>query len=46
MFLTCKKEITNPFTQVSLIDDDSKIAFELSLFATNIQKEMLKGKNL
>jgi hypothetical protein len=46
MFLTCKEKITNPPAQVSLIDHDPKIVFELSLFATNIQKEILMGRNL
>jgi hypothetical protein len=45
MFLTCKEEVTNPPTQVSLVDNDFGIVFGLSLFATNIQKEMLKGRN-
>jgi hypothetical protein len=40
MCLKCKEEVTNPFTQVSLIDDDSRIDFELFLFATNIKKEV------
>jgi hypothetical protein len=34
-----KEEITNPSTQVDLIDDDYKIVFELSLFAINIKRE-------
>jgi hypothetical protein len=35
------KEITNPATQVSLIGDDFRIAFELSsLFAINIKKQI------
>jgi hypothetical protein len=46
MLLTCKEKVTNPPAQVSLIDDDSIIAFELSLFTTNIQKEVLKWKFL
>jgi hypothetical protein len=41
MCLKCTEEITNPHTQVSLIGDDSRIAFELSsLFAINIKKEI------
>jgi hypothetical protein len=39
MCLKWCKEVTNPPTQVSLIDDDSRIDFELTLFATNIKKE-------
>jgi hypothetical protein len=35
------EEVTNPPTQVSLIGDDSRIAFELSsLFVINIKKEI------
>jgi hypothetical protein len=34
------EKITNPSTLVSLIDDDSRIAFELSLFASNIRGEV------
>ncbi len=40
MCLKCRKKATNPFPQVSLIDDDFGIAFELFLFATNIKKEV------
>jgi hypothetical protein len=40
MCLKCKEKVTNPLAQVSLIDDDSRIALELSLFATNIKKEI------
>jgi len=40
MCLKCKEYITNPLTQVNLIDDDYEIAFELSLFITNIKKEI------
>ncbi len=37
----CTEEVTNPLTQVTLIGDDSRIAFELlSLFAINIKKEI------
>ncbi len=35
-----KEEITNPPTQVNLITNDSNIVFELSLFTTNIKKEV------
>jgi hypothetical protein len=35
-----KEEITNPSTQVDLIDDDYKIVFELSMFALNIKREI------
>jgi hypothetical protein len=38
MCLKFKEEITNPSTLVSWIDDDSKITFELSLFASNIRR--------
>jgi hypothetical protein len=39
MCLKCR-EVTNPLAQVNLIDDDSKIAFELiSLFATISRKK-------
>jgi hypothetical protein len=40
MCLKCREYITNPFTQVNLIDDDYGIAFVLSLFITNIHKEV------
>jgi len=40
MCLKFKEEIINPSTLVSLIDDDSGIAFELSLFTCNIRKEV------
>jgi hypothetical protein len=39
MCLKCRKKITNPLAQVSLIDDDFGIGFVLFLFATNIKKE-------
>jgi hypothetical protein len=39
MCLKCK-EVTNPPAQVNWIDDDSKIAFKLFLFPTNIKKEI------
>jgi hypothetical protein len=39
MCLKCREEVTNPPTQVSLIDDDFEIAFEF-FFATNIKKEV------
>jgi hypothetical protein len=34
------KEIINPSTLVNLIDDGYGIAFELSLFASNIRREV------
>ncbi len=40
MCLKWWEEITNPPTQVNMIDDDSSIGFELALFATNIKKEV------
>jgi hypothetical protein len=41
MCLKCKEKVTNPPTQVNLIDDEyGNIAFELFLFATNIKKEV------
>jgi hypothetical protein len=40
MCLKCREEVTNPFAQVCLIDDDSRIDFELFLFITNIKKEI------
>jgi hypothetical protein len=40
MCLKCKEYIPNPLTQFNLIDDDYGIAFELSLFITNIKKEI------
>ncbi len=41
MCLKCR-EVTNPLAQVNLIDDDSKIAFELiSLFATISRKKFV-----
>ncbi len=42
-FTMCLKwweEVTNPPTQVNLIDNDFGICFELTLFATNIKKEV------
>jgi hypothetical protein len=38
--LKCKEKITNPLAQISLIDDDFGITLELSLFITNIKKEI------
>ncbi len=35
-----KEEITNPSALVSLIDDDFGIAYELSLFVSNIKKDV------
>jgi hypothetical protein len=40
MCLKFKEEITNPSPLVSLINDDSKIAFELSLFASNFRRKV------
>jgi hypothetical protein len=40
MCLKCREEVINPPIQVNLIDDDSKIIFELFLFATKIKKEV------
>jgi hypothetical protein len=40
MCLKCKEEVTNPLAQVSLINDDYGIAFELFLLAINIKKEV------
>jgi hypothetical protein len=40
MCLKFREEITNPSTLVSLIDDNFGINFELSLFASNIKKEV------
>jgi hypothetical protein len=39
MCLKCREEVTNPHAQISLIDDDFGIAFELFLFDTNIKRE-------
>jgi hypothetical protein len=35
-----REEVTNPFAQVNLIDDDYRIVFELSMFAINIKREI------
>jgi hypothetical protein len=40
MCLKWWEEVTNPPTQVSLIDDDFGIGFELILFVINITKEV------
>ncbi len=40
MCLKYQEEVTNPPIKVNLIDDDYGIVFELSLFATNIKKEI------
>ncbi len=37
--MKCKEEVINPHAQISLIDDDFGIAFELFWFDTNIKKE-------
>jgi hypothetical protein len=39
MCLKCREKITNPPTQISLIDDDFRITLELSFFITNIKKK-------
>jgi hypothetical protein len=39
MCLKCKEEATNPLAQISLIDDDSAIAFEL-FFCYQIKMEI------
>jgi hypothetical protein len=38
--LKFKEEITNPFALINLIDDDYEIAFELSLFVSNIRRKV------
>jgi hypothetical protein len=38
--LKCKELVTNPLAQVNLIDDEFWITFELSLFVTNIKREI------
>jgi hypothetical protein len=40
MCLKLRKKFTNPFALVSLINDDYEITFELSLFASNIKREV------
>jgi hypothetical protein len=40
MCLKFKEKTINPFTPVSLIDDDYGITFELSLFVSNIKREI------
>jgi hypothetical protein len=40
MCLKCRNNVINPLAQVSLIDDDFGIAFELFWFAINIKKEV------
>jgi hypothetical protein len=40
MCLKFKEEIINPSAQVSLINDDYGISFDLSLFASNIKREV------
>jgi hypothetical protein len=40
MCLKFREEITNPSTLVNLIDDDFEIVFELSLFTSNIKREV------
>jgi hypothetical protein len=38
--LKYKEKVTNPLTQVNLIDDDYEIAFKFFIFVTNIKKEV------
>jgi hypothetical protein len=40
MCLKFREKITNPYAPNSLIDDDYRIAFELSLYASNIEREV------
>jgi hypothetical protein len=40
MCLKCREKFTNSFAPINLIDDDFGIAFELSLFASNITREV------
>jgi hypothetical protein len=40
MCLKCREEVMNPFAEVILSDDDSRIGFELFLFTTDIKKEI------
>jgi hypothetical protein len=40
MCLKFREEITIPSTLVSLIDDEYEIAFKLSLFVSNIRREV------
>ncbi len=40
MHLKFKEKIINPSTLVSLINDDFEITFELSLFTSNIKREV------
>ncbi len=40
MCLKCREEISNLSAPVNLIDDDFGIAFELSLFASNIKRKV------
>jgi hypothetical protein len=40
MCLKFKEKITNPYALTSLIDDDYRIAFKLSLYASNIKREV------
>jgi hypothetical protein len=40
MCFKCEEKVTNPLAHISLIDDGSRIALELSLFATNIKKKI------
>jgi hypothetical protein len=40
MCLKFREEITNPSAPINLIDDEFGIAFELSLFTSNIRREI------
>jgi hypothetical protein len=40
MCLKWGEEVTNPPTQLNLINDDFEIAFELFLFVINIEKKV------
>ncbi len=40
MCLKFREEIINPSAPINLIDDDFGIAFELSLFVSNIRREV------
>jgi hypothetical protein len=40
MCLKFKEEIINPYALANLVNDDFGIVFELSLFASNIKREV------
>jgi hypothetical protein len=40
MRLKFREKFTNRYAPINLIDDDSRIAFELSLYASNITREV------